>query len=62
MTTPQKTRPQRLMRPAEVAALFGVNPKTITRWARGGKLPSIRTRGGHRRFAAEDILRILSES
>jgi excisionase family DNA binding protein len=62
MTTPQKAKPERLMRPAEVAALFGVNPKTITRWARIGKLPSIRTRGGHRRFASEDIFKILSES
>ena len=62
MTTQQTTRSDRLMRPAEVAVLFGVNPKTITRWARIGKLPSIRTRGGHRRFASEDILRILGES
>jgi excisionase family DNA binding protein len=62
MTTQQTTRSERLMRPAEVAVLFGVNPKTITRWARIGKLPSIRTRGGHRRFASEDIFRILGES
>ena len=62
MTTQQTTRSERLMRPAEVAVLFGVNPKTITRWARIGKLPSIRTRGGHRRFASEDIYRILGES
>ena len=62
MTTHQQTMPQRLMRPAEVAVLFGVNPKTITRWARIGKLPSIRTRGGHRRFAPDDVFRILKES
>jgi excisionase family DNA binding protein len=39
-----------LMTPAEVAALFSVSPKTVTRWARTGKISCIRTLGGHRRF------------
>jgi excisionase family DNA binding protein len=39
-----------LLTPAEVAAAFRVDPKTVTRWANAGKLPSIRTLGGHRRF------------
>lgn len=43
------------MRPGEVAALFGVNPKTVTRWAKEGRLPSIRTVGGHRRYRASDV-------
>lgn len=38
-----------LLTPAEVAALFRVDPKTVTRWAKAGKLSSIRTLGGHRR-------------
>jgi len=49
----------RLMTPAEVAAAFSVDPKTVTRWAKAGKLSSIRTIGGHRRYHAgqiEDIL------
>lgn len=44
-----------LYTPAEVAAMFGCNPKTITRWSRDGKLKCIRTLGGHRRFRASDI-------
>jgi excisionase family DNA binding protein len=45
----------RLLTPAEAAAVFGVDPKTITRWAKQGKLPCIRTLGGHRRFRWSDI-------
>ncbi len=44
-----------LLTPAEVAAMFAVNSKTVTRWANDGKLPSIRTLGGHRRFRRTDI-------
>ena len=44
-----------LLTPAEVAALFRVNPKTVTRWARSGKINAIRTLGGHRRFRASDV-------
>jgi excisionase family DNA binding protein len=39
-----------LMTPGEVAALFRVDPKTVTKWARAGKLSPIRTLGGHRRY------------
>lgn len=39
-----------LLTPAEVAAIFRVDPKTVTRWAASGRLKSIRTPGGHRRF------------
>lgn len=44
-----------LMTPAEVAALFRVDPKTVTRWAKAGKLTSIRTLGGHRRYRAAEV-------
>src|SRR2546423_15467245 len=40
----------RLLTPGEVAALFRVDPKTVTRWAAAGRISSIRTPGGHRRF------------
>ena len=50
-----------LLTPSEVAALFRVNPKTVTRWARAGKLTAIRTLGGHRRFRASEIQRCLEE-
>ncbi len=39
-----------LLTPAEVARMFRVDPKTVTRWARSGKLASVRTLGGHRRY------------
>ena len=50
-----------LLTPAEVAALFRVNPKTVTRWARAGKITAIRTLGGHRRFRATEIRRCLAQ-
>jgi excisionase family DNA binding protein len=48
-----------LLTPAEVAVLFRVNPKTVTRWARAGKISSIRTLGGHRRFRRDEIESVL---
>lgn len=45
----------RLLTPAEVAAIFKVDPKTVTRWARDGKLTSIRTLGGHRRYNEAEV-------
>jgi excisionase family DNA binding protein len=44
-----------LLLPSEVAAMFHVDAKTVTRWARAGKLSSIRTLGGHRRFRESEI-------
>jgi excisionase family DNA binding protein len=51
-----------LLTPAEVAALFRVDAKTVTRWAQAGKLSSIRTLGGHRRYRADEVSRLLKES
>ena len=45
-----------LLTPSEVAALFRVDPKTVTRWAKAGKLTSIRTLGGHRRYRQSEVL------
>lgn len=52
----------RLLTPAEVAALFRVSPKTVTRWARAGKLTALRTLGGHRRFRAAEVEAFLAEA
>jgi excisionase family DNA binding protein len=41
--------------------MFRVNPKTVTRWARAGKINAIRTLGGHRRFKLSEIQRCLDE-
>ena len=46
----RQPEPEALLTPAEVAALFRVDPKTVTRWAKAGKLSAIRTLGGHRRY------------
>jgi len=50
-----------LLTPGEVADMFRVNPKTVTRWARAGKISAVRTLGGHRRFRASEIQRLLDE-
>jgi excisionase family DNA binding protein len=50
-----------LLTPAEVAAMFRVNRKTVTRWARAGKISAIRTPGGHHRFWASEVRRYMAE-
>jgi excisionase family DNA binding protein len=47
--------------PGEVARLFGVDPKTVTRWAAAGKLHPQRTLGGHRRYRATEVQALLGE-
>jgi excisionase family DNA binding protein len=49
----------RLLTPGEVAALFRVDPKTVTRWAAAGRIGSIRTPGGHRRFRESEVRALL---
>lgn len=48
-----------LLRPAQVAALFGVGPWTVVRWADAGLLRAIRTLGGHRRFLQSEVQALL---
>lgn len=50
----------RLLTPAEVAALFRVDPKTVTRWAATGRLPAVRTPGGHRRYWESAVRALLA--
>jgi len=49
-----------LLTPAEVATMFRVDPKTVTRWAKAGKLRSIRTLGGHRRYHEAEVTELLN--
>ena len=51
-----------LLTPSEVAVMFRVDPKTVTRWARAGRLSAIRTIGGHRRFRASEVERFLEDA
>ena len=48
-----------LLTPAEVAKLFRVDPKTVTRWAKAGKITAIRTLGGHRRYRQSEIVNLI---
>lgn len=58
MSLPQPA--ERLLTPGEVAALFRVDPKTVTRWASAGRIGSIRTPGGHRRFREAEVHALLA--
>jgi excisionase family DNA binding protein len=57
---PDNSPDGRLLTGPEVAALFRVDPKTVTRWAAAGRINSIRTPGGHRRFREAEIRALLS--
>ena len=50
---------ENLLTPSEVATLFRVDPKTVTRWAKAGKLTSIKTLGGHRRYKESEVKSLL---
>jgi excisionase family DNA binding protein len=49
----------RLLTPGEVAEMFRVSPKTVTRWAAAGKISSLRTLGGHRRYREAEVRALL---
>ncbi len=49
----------RLLRTREVALLFQVSERAVTDWARRGRIPSVRTPGGHRRYPAEQVRELL---
>lgn len=55
----EQMSPSSLLLTAEVAAIFRVDPKTVTRWSQAGKLAAIRTLGGHRRFRVGVVLQKL---
>lgn len=43
----------------EASRILGVNESTLRRWADAGLVQTFRTPGGHRRFAAPDLRRII---
>ena len=59
MVVETRSTEEELLTPSEVAKLFRVDPKTVTRWAKSGKLSSIRTLGGHRRYRASEVRALL---
>lgn len=56
---PALPRPDRLLKPGEVAAMFRVDPKTVTRWSKAGKLQSILTPGRHHRYRESQVRALL---
>ncbi len=50
----------KLLTPSEVARLFKVDPKTVTRWSQNGKLKCIKTVGGHRRYDLAEVQKLLN--
>ncbi|WP_199421711.1 BldC family transcriptional regulator [Actinotalea solisilvae] len=59
-SAPSTTNVTSLLTPGEVATMFRVDPKTVTRWANAGKITAVRTLGGHRRFVETEIRGLLS--
>jgi excisionase family DNA binding protein len=49
------------LHPAEVADLLSVSPKTVSRWAKEGKLPFMKSLGGHRRYPEAEIRKLVDE-
>ena len=62
MNQQRRFNPEQLLSPGEVAKAFRVDPKTVSRWAQAGKIPSLRTVGGHRRFRRADIEALLRDA
>jgi excisionase family DNA binding protein len=55
-----KIEPDALLTPREVAVMFRVDPKTVTRWAKAGRITSIRTPGGHHRYREDEMRALLA--
>ena len=52
---------EKFLRTSDVARMLHVSPKTVSRWAKEGRLPHLSTLGGHRRFPASEIERLMAE-
>jgi excisionase family DNA binding protein len=47
--------------PREAGQMLGVTAKTVVRWAAEGRIPSMVTLGGHRRFKRQEIEDLVKE-
>ena len=52
----------RFLRTREVALLFQVSERAVTDWATKGRIRSVRTPGGHRRYPASHVRTLLEEA
>ena len=59
-STTSTTAAEKLLTPSEVATMFRVDPKTVTRWAKAGKITCLRTLGGHRRYREDEVRALLN--
>jgi excisionase family DNA binding protein len=50
--------PERIVPLGEAARAVGVSPSTMRRWADSGRIRTVRTRGGHRRFPLDEVQRL----
>ena len=60
MRQPKPSEPKHLTA-SQAAALLQVSPKTVSRWAKEGKLPFLKTLGGHRRYPEAKIRELANE-
>ena len=56
-----RPRPASYLHTAEVADILHVSPKTVSRWAKEGRLPFLKTLGGHRRYPEAEIRQLADE-
>jgi excisionase family DNA binding protein len=49
-----------MLTPRQVALMFSVDPKTVSRWARSGRLAATKTPGGHHRFKEADVKKAMA--
>lgn len=59
---PQSSEEREILSTKQVAKLFKVDPKTVTRWAEEGRVPYFRTLGGHRRYYGDEVRPLLEGS
>jgi excisionase family DNA binding protein len=57
-----QTDAEGLLTPAEVASIFRVDPRTVSHWAKTGKLTSLLTLGGHRRYRSTEVQDLLLQA
>lgn len=62
LVEPPPSGPEPLLTPSQVAVIFHVDPKTVTRWAQAGRISSVRTLGGHRRYRQSEVDALIAAS
>ena len=62
LTSDSPVAVKRLLRTRYIALLFQLSERTVAEWARRGRIPSVRTPGGHRRYPSEQIVKLLRDA